>query len=443
MSIFAEGPMHRQLPVLILAAFLAFYPSKIFSQTLSGRLTTSVYSYQQYDSLNKKSNHLRAYQLAEFAIAKGNVSFTTYLQGSTDFFGGIESDPHLRAYNVYLDIRRIARVADLRLGRQLIFAGVGRSMLDGLSLKLSPYHDVTLFAYIGGLPPADGSLKSVSSGLSDNYLYGAEVTTSLIPYTRISLSYINRHRLPESYQATRFDTTQPDGFRRYEFQSSSTAEQYAGINASLQLPSRLMFYGRLDYDLNLLRPQWGEFSLWVPATNKLTFTAELVYRQPRLPYNSIFSVFDHRSNLEIRAGANYAITQRTQAFVRFGTITYEGDNGSTSTRITLGASTQYGSFTYSKDVGFAGKMDIISVQALYPIISRSFMLTGGISYGRYKLDPNLGPTETVLTALGGVRYQPLPTVTFDVQGQFLSNHVYSSDARIFLRGSYWFFSKLR
>ena len=89
-------------------------------------------------------------------------------------------------------------------------------------------------------------------------------------------------------------------------------------------------------------------------------------------------------------------------------------------------------------------MDLISAQGLYPVIERLVLVTGGVSWGQYTLDPDASGAqkETVLTALGGIRYQPLPALSFDVQGQVLSNHVYLSDARIFIRASYWFFSKL-
>jgi len=423
-------------------ALCAFFVSlPVRSQSVSGRLTTSFYAYQQYDSLERKSYHLRGYQLAEFTVGEGNISFTTYLQGSTDLAGGIEGEPRLRAYNLYLDVKRIADVADVRLGRQIVFAGVSRGPLDGLSLKLTPYHDVTVQAYGGMITPTDGSLKLMK--LKDNYLYGTQVTTGLIPSTRLSLSYMNLHRLPDPYLAVRVDTTAPGGFRQFEFQGVSDAEQLIGADASVTFGQGTFFYGRFEYDINNAKPLWGQFSATVQVAGKLSLLGNVTYRQPRLPYNSIFSVFDQRSNLEVSAGAGYNFTPATQAFLRFGTVSY-GSGEKASSRVTAGASASFGSISYTKDFGYAGEMDLISAQGLYPVIERLVLVTGGVSWGQYTLDPDASGAqkETVLTALGGIRYQPLPALSFDVQGQVLSNHVYLSDARIFIRASYWFFSKL-
>ena len=55
---------------------------------------------------------------------------------------------------------------------------------------------------------------------------------------------------------------------------------------------------------------------------------------------------------------------------------------------------------------------------------------------------NYSKNQEVASGQLGITYRPMPQFSVDIQGQFLINRIYKSDARILAGFSYWLFKKL-
>ena len=129
--------------VHILLIMLLLSPS-LFSQSISGRLTTSLYSWEQQVFDSSSANHFRAYQLVQFnAVDVGvkGLGFHTYLNVSNDFANQAVDDPRFWIYNMYLDYRNVVNGLDVGLGRQkieriVISPGPGAPPSAGISCQV-------------------------------------------------------------------------------------------------------------------------------------------------------------------------------------------------------------------------------------------------------------------------------------------------------------------
>ena len=118
---------------LIWVVILLIVPNISASQTLNGRLTTSLYTWQRHEPDNTSTDHLRAYQLVQLNLGQlldPHFSLHTYFQGSGDFSTKAQNDPRLIFYQVYGEWKNPDSWVDLRLGRQPVCAGINFGTID-------------------------------------------------------------------------------------------------------------------------------------------------------------------------------------------------------------------------------------------------------------------------------------------------------------------------
>jgi hypothetical protein len=118
--------------LLPLALALAWCTAAAPAQFVSGRLSTAFYAWEQFDTVGTSQQFLRAYQTAQLTVAQGDVSLTTFLQGTTNLAGTFGQAGRVRFYNLYLSWANIGKAVDLHLGVG-VFAGVGVGTIDALS----------------------------------------------------------------------------------------------------------------------------------------------------------------------------------------------------------------------------------------------------------------------------------------------------------------------
>ena len=72
------------------------------------------------------------------------------------------------------------------------------------------------------------------------------------------------------------------------------------------------------------------------------------------------------------------------------------------------------------------------------------MISGSasVNYSNYKLGDYEVDKVNAFSGQLGITYRPMPQFSVDIQGQFLINRIYKSDARILAGFSYWLFKKL-
>ncbi len=411
---------------------------RAFAQAVSGRFVTSFYSYQQYDTTDAAKLDLRGFEAMQLNFGAGNYQLHTYILATNDFITPLPTDPLLRAGNLYLEARNIGNVVDLKLGRQPIFSKVGVSSFDGLSANAHFLNrQVSVIAFGGALPPIDERFE-LNSDLKNNTLYGGQVYYSPIENLRIGGAYIDKNFKPPSYYAYRLTdlhNTPSFGDSVY-IDPSATAYQFVSGDV-LYYNKNVTGYLRIDYDLNFADFNRTEFSFRYSPITSLSANFEYFHRDARLPFNSIFSVFDHAGTDEYDLGVNYILANNVSAFASVSKVYYTGDN---STQYSIGTNIYLFSLNFSHNDGFAGNLNGLNAQFMYPLLERRIVLIASASAMDYKiLQESSIPTNRLYSGSLGVTYRPIDLLSFNLQGQYYQNPVYKNDVRGYLQVNYYFF----
>lgn len=360
----------------------------------------------------------------------GDVSLRSYLNLENDFAQDIKYDPRLRFYNLYLEARNIFNVATIKLGRQPVIYSVAGGLMDGASLSLK-MSDIQLNAFYGGNVPAYQKLELIEN-FNDNFIAGGKITTTLIKNLRFGAGYVNKNFKPQDYKAIRLDPN----LNPIEvlIQNNSNQFQYILGEASYYLPQIFSVDVRYEYDLNFKETSKIEFDGRYEEIKDLGLNFYYSFREPKIRYNSIFSVFDYGNTQEIEMGADIRIDKNITVLGQLGIVNYRDDN---SSRIGLGLATSVGTFNYKKTFGYAGQMDALSAYSAYTLFDGLLTPSAGFSYTTYKLTPT--SEENKLTSiLVGFNIRPLRKLSFDIQGQYMDNKIYKDDFRLLFKLNHWF-----
>ena len=424
------------LKSFVIISLILMCVSQAGAQSVSGRLTTSFYGWQGRDVNDAKLNFLRGYENVQFEANSGQFSFGTNLQVSNDFAASIGTDPELRLSSLVFKARRIADLVDVSVGRQFVFAGVGNGIIDGADLKFSFLQGKLGAQVYGGYNVVETRTLNWKKNLADNSLAGFQVTGSPIDNLLVGASYTNRRRSPDAFTVVRLDSL----FNPYQVVLYSTPyeEEYASIDANYDVTTTINVYGRGDYDVNLERVSRAELNARVAVTPALAVTADILHREARLAYNSIFAVFNANSTQEVEGGVEYAFSPSFRTYARYGYVDYRDDN---SQRLTIGGTYEFLSASFTRNIGFAGELNGIAIQAAYPLKDRVFVPMCAVGYGSYKISPD-AETNNVFNGTLGLTYRPVPALSADIQAMYMQNRLYSNDTRIFLKVNYWFSTRL-
>ena len=398
-------------------------------QNLNGRFSSSVYTFERFDSSGSSNTQARTYQMLSFNFGKDNIWLRSNLNLETDLANKQISDPRFRVYNLYADFQKIFDVASLKLGRQPLYNSVAGGVFDGATVGLN-YSGYKLLAYYGGNVPAYQKLELIDNW-SDNYLLGGEFTVYALMDWRFSAKYINKN-FSSSYTAVRLD---PD-LNPIDVLIENQSNQYQFLSGEVSYHKKNFGSGniRYDYDLNFQTSSRFEISGRYEAIKNLGVNAYYNYREPKIRYNSIFSVFDYGNTWEIEGGLDYLIDNKYTLIGKFANVTYKDER---SQRVTLGISSPFGSITARKNFGYAGEMDALSFYTALTQLDGLLTPSLGFSYTRYKLSED-DPSNELISVLGGANIRPFRTLSFDIQGQYLNNKIYNNDWRLFFKLNFWF-----
>ncbi|MHB1687963.1 MAG: hypothetical protein ACYCVH_11375 [Ignavibacteriaceae bacterium] len=417
--------------------FIIGITAVILPQSINGRFSSSVYTFQRYDTTSSSYTYVRSYQMLNLNINQGNVSLRSYLDLEDDLSSvKMINDPMLRFYNLYLEVRDLFNVATVKLGRQPIFNSVAGGVYDGVNIDLmkSAYK---LSAYYGGDVPAYDKFQ-LTNKWNQDFILGGKFTTVALENFQMSLSYVDKNFKPEDYWATRLDANLNP--IQVLISNNSLQYQFTSAEVNYSLKDKLNIFTRYDYDLNFERTSKVEFDGSFSPSDKLRLNAYYNYRAPMISYNSIFSVFDYGNTQEFEVGADYTLNKIFTLTGRVGDVIYQGDN---SQRVTIGLNSNYGSISYRKTFGYAGELDALSLYSAYTIFNGFLTPSAGVSFTQYKLssDPN-EPTNHLAAILAGFNIRPWTVLSFDLQGQYMDNKIYKNDFRMFLKLNYWFNTNL-
>jgi hypothetical protein len=158
------------------------------------------------------------------------------------------------------------------------------------------------------------------------------------------------------------------------------------------------------------------------------------YRQPKIRYNSIFSVFDFGNTWEVEGGGDYRFENGYTLIAKVANVNYKEES---SQRLTAGLSTPFGTITGRMNFGYAGEMSSVSFYGALPLFEGYVTPSIGLSYTSYKQSSD-SPTNNLTSVLGGVNVRPFRMLSFDVQGQYINNQIYKDDWRMFFKLNFWF-----
>lgn len=414
---------------LLLALVLA---PPVNGQSINGRFSTSVYTWESNVTESTSQNHARVYQTAQFTVgqlAQNRLSVHFYGLLSQDLAESAEDDPLSRVYETYLQWRESKGVLqDLRLGRQRIYSGVAYGAIDGADVTLRIKNFAKVGAYVGILVPLAQQVEF--GNWDEGHAFGFDVSTNKLAGTKLKLSFMQRNREPVAYSA-------PGRYTGRVLTYESLEQRLIGLDAQRQWTRKLSTYGRLDYDLAQERVRRGQFEFRVTATQKLALSAEFIHRAPLLEANSIFTVFEQHNLQDVGLRASYRIQPQWFLSGNFGYQKYESDE---SVRCGLGLRSKYGMFGYNFRKGYGGQNNGAYVSVNYPVAEKLTLLAStGLS--RYVLFDDDYDAETSLTGSVGVNYRPQQHISFDILGQGIRNRFVSNDYRLFVKASYWFFRR--
>ena len=120
-----------KLKLVIMISVFAFCAGTM-AQSLNLRFSTHVYGWQRIDSLSDattaKTTHLRGYQNLLFDVSGSKWSFNLLASTEEDLANKPDSIDgfRYRLYNAYIKGTNLFNMLDVKLGRQYIFAGVGK-----------------------------------------------------------------------------------------------------------------------------------------------------------------------------------------------------------------------------------------------------------------------------------------------------------------------------
>ncbi len=123
--------------IILLFSLVLIAQSFILPQTINGRLTSSVYSFERFSVPGASNKYLRAYELLSLNLNRENFSLRTYFNFETDLSKELKTDPRLRVYNFFLEARDVYDVLSFRLGRQPMINSVVGGLFDGVNASVS------------------------------------------------------------------------------------------------------------------------------------------------------------------------------------------------------------------------------------------------------------------------------------------------------------------
>ena len=390
----------------LFAVTFILLPLMMKAQNINGRVSSSLYTFERYDTLNTSTKYVRGFQSFQLNVNKGDFSLRTNMNLESNFGNALESDPRLRFYNLYLEGRNLFNVATVKLGRQPLFNSVAGGVFDGVNLKLK-HDDYSLTGYYGGNVPAYQELK-FTDDLNNNYVLGGKFETTALTNFRFALSYIDKNFKKDDYYALRLDENyNPIQVLIHE---KSNQFKYVSGEAAFDLPNTIEVNTKYDYDLNFEKTSRFELSTRYSSIKNLGIDLYYNYRAPQISYNSIFSVFNYGNQQEIEGGLDYKFSSVFTAFGKYGYVKYDGDN---SQRFTVGVNSNFGSLSYRKTLGYAGELDAVSLFAAHSFMDGLLTPSAGISFTSFKLSDN-DPKNNLTSVLAGVNVRPLNTLNISI-----------------------------
>ncbi|MCX8057480.1 MAG: hypothetical protein N3F03_07730 [Ignavibacteria bacterium] len=416
--------------ITIILIFLA----QLFAQNFNGRLTSAYYTFERFESNNVSNRFLRSYQYGQFNLNKGLFSLRTSLAVEQDLIKKIKYDPRVRVFNFYVEGRDLLNVATIKVGRQPLYHSIASGLFDGVNLDLKLWK-LKFQGYYGANVPAYQKFELIKDW-KENYLFGGKLQAQFGKLF-LGLGYLNKNFKSEDYLTTRLDQNlnpilvlvQP-GSSQFEFFNAEVGYDFTKFSID----------SRLFYDINFNKISRADLSGEFGLIKGLDFNIYYAYREPLIRYNSYFTIFESvvQNTHEVDFGLNYKLNNSISLLGKLGYVKYIDDN---SVRFSVSTAIPLGMISYTKNFGYSGELDQISIYSNYRLLNGKLTPSIGFGYSSYKLSKT-SPKNSALYLMIGTNFRPWRVLSFDVQGQYMNNKIYKNDFRLFFKINYWFNTNL-
>lgn len=401
---FADPIKERALPgffVLCLTAATLFPHELALSAGISGRLTSSVYGFEQSDQ-----SHWRPY-LGMNATAslwrQGAHSATLHsnLRWTSDFSTKSSHDPQTYVYDLNVELAGFFSGSRVYAGRQFVYSSIGSALIDGIRFKQKLPASFNLDLY-GGAATAHQTPEKIQA-LNDYALAGGRLGYQASSATKLGLNWLWRRS------------------------NGSTAQHRVGLDGQW-LTRRTELYGRAIYDLSAVVIS-GALARLTVRPDQWNISTELDWRKPSIDANSIFSVISS----EMYKGVRLDISRKLPAgLAAVGQIHWELLPGDDSWRTMIGVQSAAMMLGWTHRDGYGGKSDGLRGQVTLKIGSR-VEAYASVYLSQYMIQPEPSDRMDAYSSSFGTVWKPGRDMRVRAEGQFLRNAVNDKDWRIFLQ----------
>src|SRR5262245_30409199 len=111
----------RSIPAILLLVVLA--PLTARTQLVSGRLTTSIYTWEKFDTVGSSETFARGFESILLDASHDKFSIHTNVQFAATLKKTLDETPDYRVFTLYGRVQDIANSLDLWFGRLPYYAG--------------------------------------------------------------------------------------------------------------------------------------------------------------------------------------------------------------------------------------------------------------------------------------------------------------------------------
>jgi hypothetical protein len=382
-------------------------PARLWAAAVNGNIWTEFYSYRikSPDTLT----HVRSLQGLRLGVRDAfTPGLSLFVRGriASDITHKFSSDPDFRVFGAYLEYTRWKQFA-LRVGRQFVYAGLGGLTMDGGKLEFKINHLITLTGYAGTTPgPSFFKYDEISPWKKSNVFGG-----------RLICSRLRNWVFATSYQERGIQ--------------NNVDSRVVGVDFTYDR-GKYSEFSRVDYDILLNKLKLVIIRPRMKFAQGHSGELEYMYREPTFGLSSPFSVFKTNPFHQIRFNPIYKIAPGLYGLGSIAYTIYKGDN---NIRASAGGSYKGQSAGLVFADGYGGqKLGIFA--SLFYEMKKDLQLYFNTDLFNYKIDTDETSTTSSVSIAAGGYYRIIDDLNGRLEYQFLSNHGYKYDSRLYARIEY-------
>jgi len=386
-----------------LILLLLFTMSYVCAQVgIQGNISSSFYSFESPTNNESRLNQYYGFNLKVKPSGNNDLYFKTYAKLIDD---GSPQDWHEKIYNAYISWNAPLANANLKIGRQFVYAGVVTGTLDAVAVSLEPADNLDVRLYGGVVAPYTRDLDLTK--WDDGNALGGYSSYKINNMIKVNASYFQKQRNSELYW------------------------QQAGAALSGKVEN--VFY-IVRYDHNLLSSDYQSILANASYMYKnWTFTGEVSSQKPKVYEDSFFSIFKLREHNQFRLAVAHQFDAFEVGLQAINTLYKESENNQ-QLIFTLGNNWGVAGVVYQ--TGFGGENIGLYADVNYQMLSN---LRFTLHSSHYRYERQYVQLEEEATSFSaGVNYNPQKSLGVALQLQQSINSYYDSDFRGLLKLFYSF-----